>query len=154
SAPLLALFWWTSLNTNIPEIPPIIDKFRSIQAVVPPSEQRMYIVQPNQNYNNGLVGLQLAVARVARQEPDAERAMRDSADSAQRVRRELAATLPPDVEAHIEQRASDLLEQPIKNLDGLGLAGLRSGGASFCSAFTPLTRKFPFNRDAREEVSL
>ena len=35
-APLLALMWWTSQNTSI-DLPGVADKFKAVQAVVPPS---------------------------------------------------------------------------------------------------------------------
>ena len=60
-APLLALFWWTSLNTNI-ELPEVVTAFQSVRQVAPPSSESRYVVPANQNYNNGLVKLQASVA--------------------------------------------------------------------------------------------
>ncbi len=50
AAPLLALFWWTSQNTGIDSPPGIAEKFKPVQAVVPPSTVPQYIVSQNQPY--------------------------------------------------------------------------------------------------------
>jgi type VI secretion system protein ImpL len=152
-APLLALLWWTTQNTAV-DLPGVAEKFRAVHAVVPPSGVQQYIVPPNQNYNGGLLALQQSVERAARKEPDGERAMRDSAQSAKLAERQLATTLPPDPEARIQQRIDVLLQQPIDYLDALFGGDLRSGGARFCAAFNPLTTKFPFNPTAVAEVTL
>jgi type VI protein secretion system component VasK len=90
----------------------------------------------------------------ASKEPGGDAAVRTSAEGARLNRRQLASTFPADPEGHIEQRTDDLLEQPIKNLDGVGMEGLRAGGTSFCAAFKPLTDKFPFKPEAQPEVTL
>jgi type VI protein secretion system component VasK len=80
--------------------------------------------------------------------------MRDSAASATATTKQLSQTFPPEPEGHIDQRSEELLLQPIKNLEGLIGGDLRSGGAAFCTAFTALTNKFPFNPTATPEVTL
>ena len=152
-APLLALLWWTSQNTSV-DVPGVADKFRAVQAVVPPSNAQQYIVQANQNYNAGLMSLQQAVDRAANKDPSGEQATRDSAQSARLGTRQLTATFAPDPDGHIEQRTEELLLQPITYLEGLAGGDLRAGGARFCAAFNPLTNRFPFNPNAQAEVSL
>ncbi|HEX5432565.1 MAG TPA: ImcF-related family protein, partial [Bryobacteraceae bacterium] len=152
-APLLALFWWTSQNTAV-DLPGVADKFRAIQAISPASSVQQYIVAQNQNYNTGLLNLQQAVDRAANKVPNSDQATRDTASSATLTTRQLAATFPPDPEAHTDRRAEELLLQPIEYLNGLGAQDLRAGGAQFCTEFNPLTRKFPFNPTATAEVSL
>src|SRR5689334_7074690 len=142
-APLLALFWWTSQNTSV-DLPGVAEKFRAVQAVVPPSGAQQYIVASNQNYNGGLMNLQQAVDRAANKDPDGERATRDNAQSAKLGTRQLTSTFAPDPEAHMEQRTEELLLQPIIYLDGLAGGDLKNGGARFCAAFNALTNKFPF----------
>jgi type VI secretion system protein ImpL len=153
SAPLLALFWWVSQNTSV-DLPGVADKFKAVQAVVPPSGVQQYIVPPNQGYNASLMNLQQAVDKTVNKEPEGERATRDQAQSASLTTRQLAATFPPDPEAHVEARSQELLLQPITYLDGLAGGDLRAGGAAFCGAFAPLTSKFPFNSVAQPEVTL
>ncbi|MGH9591523.1 MAG: ImcF-related family protein, partial [Bryobacteraceae bacterium] len=152
NAPLLALFWWTSYNTGI-DLPDVADKFRAVHKVVPPSTEPLYNPPPAQPYTNGLVGLQASVEKAAT-DPGAASAVRSSADAALLIKRQLASTFPADPEGHIEQRTADLLEQPIKNLEGIGIGGLSAAGKNFCEAFGKLTGKFPFKADARTDVSL
>src|SRR5262249_48213996 len=97
--------------------------------------------------------LQLSVDRAARKEPEAERAVRDSAQTATLAERQLAATFPPDTEGRIDQRSDALLMQPIRYLDVLFGGDVKRDGASFCTAFTPLTKKFPFDPKAVPEVT-
>jgi type VI secretion system protein ImpL len=152
-APLLALFWWVSQNTAV-DLPGVSDKFKAVQAVVPPSQAQQYIVQQNQIYNASLMTLQQAVDRAANKDPAGDQAARDSAQSAKLTTRQLSATLPPDPDAHIEKRSEELLLQPITYLDGMGAEDLRAGGARVCAAFNALTNKFPFNPNATPEVTL
>jgi type VI secretion system protein ImpL len=151
NAPLLALFWWTSYNTGI-DLPGVADKFRAVHKVVPPSTEPLYNAPPAQPYTNGLMGLQASVANVA--SPGGDAAVKTSADAARLNQRQLASTFPSDPEAHIEQRTADLLEQPIKNLEGIGIGGLSAAGKNFCEAFGKLTGKFPFKVDAKTDVGL
>ncbi len=153
SAPLLALFWWTTQNTAI-DLPGVADKFRAVHAVSPPGGVQQYILPPNQNYNNGLIGLQGAVDRAAQKDPEGERTMRDSALNATTTTRQLASGFPPDPEARVDQRSTELLLQPITYLDGIGQSDISGAGQRFCLAFNGLTNKFPFNPTVQPEVSL
>jgi type VI protein secretion system component VasK len=151
SAPLLHLFHWVSRNTSV-DLPGVADKFKAVQTVVPPSEAEQYIVPPNQAYNGGLMNLQQAVEKAVN--AGGEAAVSDPAQAATLTTRQLAATFPPDPEAHIEARSQELLLQPITNLTDIGRVDLSAGGAAFCGAFAPLTNKFPFNSMAQPEVTL
>ncbi|MEO8026994.1 MAG: ImcF-related family protein, partial [Bryobacteraceae bacterium] len=152
SAPLLALMWWTSQNTAI-DLPKVADAFRSVQAVVPPAAIEQYIVPANQTYNGGLLKLQTSVDQAKGQkDPNLERQMKDDSTNAKTLTRQLASTFPIDAEAHLEQTVTALLLQPTDlpyvEPDANG------GGRRFCAAFDPMTKKFPFNKDAQPEVSL
>jgi len=80
--------WWTSQNTAI-DLPGVSDKFKAVQAVVPPSPAQQYIVQSNQSYNGGLMNLQQAVDRAANKDPSGEQSTRDNAQSARLTARQL-----------------------------------------------------------------
>jgi len=157
SAPLLNLFWWTSLNTCV-DVPGVKEKFQAPQAVVPCGNTPIYIVDPNRNYNGGLVSLQQAVDRAAdpsANKEDASRTMRDSASQATIAATTLGSNFMPDQEAQIDRRSLELLLQPIKNLDGQVASDLRGSGQSFCDAFNKATRgKFPFEPLAKDEAKL
>jgi type VI protein secretion system component VasK len=66
----------------------------------------------------------------------------------------LAQSFPNDLEAHLERQSLDLLLQPITNLDNIGIGDLNAAGKGVCDAFAQITRKFPFNRNASQDVSL
>jgi type VI secretion system protein ImpL len=157
SAPLLNLFWWTSQNTCV-DVPGVKEKFQAPQAVVPCGNTPIYIVDPNRNYNGGLVSLQQAVDRAAdpsANKEDAARTMRDSASQATIAATTLGSNFMPDQEAQIDRRSLELLLQPIKNLEGQVASDLKGSGASFCDAFNKATlRKFPFDPLAKDEAKL
>jgi type VI secretion system protein ImpL len=157
TAPLLALFWWTSQNTCV-DVPGVADKFRAPQMVVPCPSSRLYIVDANKGYNSSLQSLQQAVDRYAEpsaSKEEAARAMRDSAQSATSAARQLGASFPPDPDAQIDQRSQELLLQPIKYLDGMASSDLKGAGESFCTAFRQATlHKFPFDPQAGRDAEV
>ncbi len=152
-APLLALFWWVSQNTGLDSPPTVADRFKAVQAVVPPSTVPQYIVGPNQSYTNGLTSLQQDVGRAANNDPDGIRNWPNTALSATGITRQLAQNFPNDLEAHLEVRSLNLLLEPIKNLDDIGAGDLNAAGKGVCDAFAQLARKFPFKADATLEVT-
>jgi type VI protein secretion system component VasK len=66
----------------------------------------------------------------------------------------LAQSFPNDLEAHLEVRSLNLLLEPIKNLDDIGVGDLNAAGKGVCDAFAQLSKKFPFNADASVEVTM
>ena len=160
-APLLALFWWTSLNTNV-DIPEVTAAFQSVRQVVPPSSEARYVVPPNQNYNNGLMKLQGTIAQAAGMpngpDPAVAAATQSDAANAKLATRQLTATFPVDNETHLEAKVNDLMLEPITNVEalakGMGAAEINGKGRVLCSALNLITNKFPFNPVADPEVSL
>ena len=159
-APLLALFWWTSQNTNV-EIPEVVAAFQSVRQVVPPSSEPRFVVAANQNYNNGLVKLQSTIAQAAAMpngpDPAAAAATQSDAANAKLVTRQLTASFPVDSE-HLEAKVNDLMLEPITNAEalakGMGAAEINGKGKALCSAMNLVTSKFPFNPAADPEVTL
>ncbi|HXP85059.1 MAG TPA: ImcF-related family protein [Bryobacteraceae bacterium] len=153
SAPLLALFWWTSQNTAI-DLPGISDKFQPVQVVSPPGGAQQYILPANQNYNNSLIALQSAVQRAATApSPSQDPGWPPVKDAAVTSARQLASAFRPDPEGHVDQTSMDLLIQPT-DLDRLGQVDISAAGQRFCAAFNGLTSKFPFQSTAVPEVTL
>jgi type VI secretion system protein ImpL len=156
SAPLLALFWWTSQNTC--DVPGVADKFAAPQAVVPCSNAKKYVVGPNEPYNTGLLALQLAVDHAADPSANKEEAMRDmgqKALAALGLARGLSSGFTPDDDGKMHLRSAALLEQPIRYLDGMVSSDLKGAGVGFCDAFNKATfRKFPFDPLAKDEAKL
>jgi type VI secretion system protein ImpL len=160
-APLLALFWWTSLNTNI-DIPDVVTAFQSVRQVVPPSTEPRYVVNANQNYNNGLMKLQGTIAQAAGMptgpDPAVAAATQADAANAKLSTRQLTSTFPVDSETHLEAKVNDLMLEPITNAEalakGMGVAEINGKGRALCSALNLITNKFPFNPTSDPEVSL
>ena len=151
-APLLHLFAWVSDNTALDNLPDVVNRFRTVQALVPPGSQN-YISPAAQPYNQGLIALQSAVARYLGDKANGERPLKDSQESARNIAKGLAGTLPPDKEAQLEKPVSILLQEPITNLDSMA-PPVTGDGKSFCTAVSALTTKFPFNPLAQPEVTL
>ena len=161
SAPILALFWWTAQNTAI-DLPGVAAAFRAVHQVEPPSPVQQYVVAANQPYNNGLLKLQQTIDQAANMpngpDPAAEKATRDDAQNARQSTKQMSATFPVDPEGHVEAVVEDLMLKPITYAEGLakgmGAGDLNAKGAGFCQGFGPMTRKFPFNPSAQDEVTL
>jgi type VI secretion system protein ImpL len=159
-APLLCLMWWSSWNTAI-DLPGVAPAFASVQKVVPPQQQMMCIVSENTAYNNSLMKLQSSVDQASQSsppDPNVAAATLVDANSARTATQMLGNTFPIDQEVHLEKTVGDLLVQPITYaeslLKGLGAGQLNAAGAGFCNAFEPMRRKFPFNPEAQDEVTL
>jgi type VI secretion system protein ImpL len=146
--------WWTAANTGLPDLPKVTQAFQSVHKVVPPSQQEMYIVDPNRNYNSALITLQGSFERAGpNPNPAAFTQANNDAISARGVAQQLIATFPPDTEAQLDKDVARLLLQPIEGVNSLQ-PDVGGGARSFCAAWGPLTAKFPFNPTAQAEVSL
>ena len=148
---LLSLIFTASHNTNVAD-QQIAKYFQPTQAVVAPENTDKFIGQGNQNYVNGLVGLQGAVMQVAQtpvdpSNPTAFLPIQNAATAAHGAALQTSQAFDsttPETPAVLA-----LLQAPINNVDELvhaqGPKQANGAGQSFCSAFGPLTRKFPFS---------
>jgi type VI secretion system protein ImpL len=158
TAPILAVISWTSQNTAVNDMPEVKDAFRAAQQVEPPGA--VAYVPSVQPYNDSLQGLQSTISKAAdpSADPTAIKAAQDAADAARTATRRISSSLPPDHEGQVDSVIGSLMMEPIieadKKLRGVGADELNSAGGGFCSAFSPIARKFPFNPTAREEVTL
>ncbi|HEY3836685.1 MAG TPA: ImcF-related family protein [Bryobacteraceae bacterium] len=158
TAPILAVISWTSQNTAINDMPDVKDAFRAAQQVEPPGA--LAYVPSVQPYNDALQGLQSTISKAAEPnaDPNTVKTAQDAADTARAATRRISSGLPPDHAGQVDAVVGALLMEPIieadKKLRGVGADELNSAGGGFCSAFSPITRKFPFNPAAREEATL
>ncbi len=162
--PLMALFWMASQNTAVGS-PKVTEAFDSVQKVVPPSADTVQYVWPtNQEYMGSLASLQTSVSQLADMPPptapDPNRAMpvRQSADSARNVVKKMGYTFKIDPESHLEVITTKLLEDPITYADlltkGVGSVDINGKARQFCSIFSRISNKFPFDPAASTEASL
>jgi type VI secretion system protein ImpL len=157
TAPILALFSWTSQNTTV-ELPGVKEAFKAVQTVEPPTA--VAYVPSAQAYNDSLQNLQASIDKAveANSDPSGLKGVQDMADAARRETRKVASTLPADPEAHVEAVVGDLMMKPITDAErlikGHDADDLNRKGAGFCGSFGAITRKFPFNKDSREDATL
>lgn len=160
-APILALLWWTALNTSI-DLPGVAPAFRAVMVVEPTPAVQQYVVPPNQPYNNALLKLQATIDQAAKMQggpdPGAEKATRDDAQAAKQATKQMSASFPVDPDGHVEAIVEDLMLKPILYAEalakGIGAGDLNAKGAGFCAGFAPIYKKFPFNPATRDEATL
>jgi type VI secretion system protein ImpL len=163
NSPLLALFFTVSDNTAVSNSD-IAKEFQPAQALVAPGNPDKFVGQGNQTYMNGLIGLQAAVAQVAQapptgnpSDPSVVAPVVQASTQAHTAATQTAQAFNLDPQAHVDQTALELLQDPINAVDavvrGRGAAVVNGGGAGFCSAFNQLTGKYPFNPNATLEAN-
>ncbi len=152
NSPLLALFYTASHNTAVAN-PQIAKEFQPAQVVVAPGSADKFVGPGNQNYVNGLLGLQGAVAQAAQAplDPANQAALTPvitAATAAHTAASQTAQAFNLDPQGHVDQVVLALLQEPINSVDqvikGQGPKDVNAGGAGFCTAFAPLMTKFPF----------
>jgi type VI secretion system protein ImpL len=159
---LLELFSLVSVHTGVAS-PEISNAFQAPQAIVLPSFKPgdRLISQANQNYIQGLSGLEGAVNNLAnnpigQNDPTAAQPVLQAAESARQAAKGLSNTFNPNP-GGIDKTSSALLEAPIKSAEDLAAeAPLRAAGGgakAFCAQATALLSKFPFNPDAKIEAT-
>lgn len=158
---LLALMFTVSQNTAVPDAA-IAQEFQPAQALVPPDSGSRLMSQGNQNYINGLIGLQGAIAQLtqdstAASNPDAAQPVISAAISAHGAVAQTAQAFNVDAHAHVEQTVIGLLQAPISSVEdsvrGERPEQLNTVGRSFCSNFSAVTSKYPFSRNATIEAT-
>jgi type VI protein secretion system component VasK len=158
TAPILALFSWTSQNTAV-DVPGVKEAFRAVQQVEPPGA--VAYVPSAQPYNDSLQNLQASIEKwvEANADPNAAKPVQEMADAARKETRKISSTLPADPDAHVENVVGELMLKPIIDAERLAKppdpsVALNQAGAGFCQAFSPIVKKFPFNQSARDEATL
>lgn len=165
SSPLLSLFYTISHNTAVAN-PDIAKEFQPAQAVVPPDSSDKLISQGNSAYISGLVGLQGSISQVvpllsdpaAAKNPATVQPILAAAGQAHTAVSQMQAAFNIDQQAHVEQIAIRLLNDPITSTeDAAGRvagAGAKQDAAAFCAAFNGLMTKFPFSPNSTTEASV
>ncbi len=149
-SPLLALFYVVSKNTAVPN-PEISGAFQAPQSVVPPGNADQYIGTSNKAYVDSLLALTAAVNQAAAggADPAAAVPVNTAAAAAHLAAQQAAQGFHIDAKAHLDTASLELLEEPITQASalvrGLGPAQANAGGKGFCSAYSGLIAKAPFN---------
>ncbi|MGI4758267.1 MAG: ImcF-related family protein [Janthinobacterium lividum] len=152
SSPLLALVYTASRNTNVPD-PQISSAFQAAQALVPGSPDEVYIGSSNKAYVDSLLALDGALKQVAQSpnlgDPTTAAPVNTAAAAAQLAAQQAAQAFHVDSQARLDATVLALMQAPITNTEslvrGFGPAQLNAGARSFCSAFSAVFAKAPFN---------
>lgn len=157
---LLGLMCLASENTAMAEIDELKAPFQPVQHVTPPGCKDQYISQNNQQYMNGLIGLQTALESVRSQDPGdpAVGMTLQSASQAKMAARQLAQAFRIDKEGQVERMTQKLLEDPITYVEGLlgrlAPAQVNAGAKQMCADFAPLMRKYPFDPKSQVDATI
>ena len=153
NSPLLALVYTVSRNTSVPD-PQIANAFQAPQALVPGASADQYIGPSNKSYVDSLLALSGAISQVTQNpaganDPAAAMPISAAASAAQLAAQQSAQAFHIDPQAHVDAATLAFMEAPITSAEalvhGLGPAAANAGGKSFCSAFSALFAKVPFN---------
>ena len=158
---LLALLCVASENTAAAALEELKAPFQPVQFVTPPGCSSQYIGQSNQQYMNGLIGLQTALEGAGRATDPNDPAVASTlqfASQAKLAARQLAQGFRIDKEGKVEQMTQKLLEDPITYVEGLlgrlGPAQVNAGARQMCADFAPLMKKYPFDPNSTVDATI
>jgi type VI secretion system protein ImpL len=149
TSPMVKLFCLVSVHTQV-ENPSISEVFKPFHGFAAPASCSTALIGGgNQQYMQGLVGLQIGVDRIANApNPDNERLT--EGDAAKAAAMTTAQTL------NLGMKPAQLLKDPILYaealLKGVPAGAANSKGAGFCAEIRPLLGKYPFNTAATAEA--
>ncbi len=160
SSPLLALVYTASKNTNVPN-PQIASAFQAPQSLVPGGPEEVYIGTSNKSYVDALLGLNGAVKQASQSpnpnDPAAATPVNTAASAAQLSAQQASQAFHVDAQGGIDRVTLELLQAPITHVEalvrGLGPAQLNAGAKGFCSAYSAVFAKFPFNPKSAVQAS-
>jgi type VI secretion system protein ImpL len=160
SSPLLELFWFVSHNTNVP-LPQIADAFQPVLSVVPAGPPDQYILPSNQGYVQGLSKVEsqmnlLANSPTGAGDTNLITSTLSAVADANGAVGQLAQKFRVDPQSHVETVTQNLLTQPIVHVQTLLTTGakgpLNEAGRNFCSQFSRVAGRFPFNPNSGDDV--
>ena len=158
-SPILELFWLASQNTSMD--PDLAKFFQPVQSVVPASLQNQHVGPSNKPYVDALLNLKTSVDQCTQgpgANPDAcASQISASATNARTVTEQIAQSFAPDPAAHVGDAVKRLMLAPILDAQAViptpGQA-LNGKGPAFCSQFSALARKYPFNPNSSTQAAL
>jgi type VI secretion system protein ImpL len=161
-SPLLQLLALTAYHTAV-DTSEVRRTFQPVHAVMPPEVTDRFIVEANQSYVQGLVGLHAAMERASAEQGAARTAaLGDASSAAEQSRlqvRQLAQAFNVDAGAAIVgETVQRLMLAPLDDAERLARAApVAEAGAqasSFCTDFTPLMARYPFNVRGTSEATM
>jgi len=158
-SPLLELFCLVSQHTAV-ETPQIKNPFQPVQLVTAPNCEQLLIGEPNMAYMSALGNLSVLLEPIAAAPGAPSEAMKEqvlgSALQAKMITKQLQQKFQGDPQNAAQ--VQKLLEDPINYVEALirnsGPMELAGKGKLFCSQFSELTAKYPFNPNGKQEATL
>jgi len=161
-SPVLQVLATVARNTAV-DSTRIMPAFQPVHQATPPDVRDRFVSDPNQDWVGSIGDLgsnldQLAGATGA-QRDQAMGAASANADQARRTVRQLAQGFSVEGEARIAAaEVQRLMEAPIQLSEALitrlPAAQVNARGQAFCSVFTPVLARFPFDRTASAEAGM
>ncbi len=161
-SPLLAMLAIAARNTAVDSTSIISRAFQPVQVVTPGTVTDRYVSDGNAPYVQALAGLAAAVDGAANAPAGsgegAAQMASGSASQAKLAVNQIAVGFAIDTAAHVEGTVQQLMMAPITSVEGflknVGAGELNQAGARFCSAYTKVFNKYPFNPDASVDATL
>jgi type VI secretion system protein ImpL len=164
TSPLLELLYFVSHNTDAAP-PDVKSPFAPVQAVEPPGPPDKppdRYTEKTGDYIKGLSALQVAIHGLAQSpgapDPTQLAAASTASGAASTSVTAIITAAPVDSQFGNQQQVQRLLEEPIKNTDALlkrGPIDIANGsGKSYCSQFSAVATKYPFDPNSPQEASL
>ncbi len=161
-SPILQVLAVTARNTVV-DSARIAPAFQPVHQATPPEIRDRYISEANEEYMAGLVDLHAAMEQLA----DAGGASRDqamgdvssTAEQTRRSVRQMAQNFSVAGEAQpVASAVQSLMESPARLAESLvtrlPAAQVNARGESLCASFNPVLARYPFDRNASQEVDM
>jgi type VI secretion system protein ImpL len=164
TSPLLELLYFVSHNADAAP-PDVKAPFAPVQAVEPPGPPDKppdRYTEKTGDYIKGLSALQVAIHGLAQSpgapDPTLLAAAGTAAGTASTSVTAIITGAPVDSQFSNQEQVRRLLEEPIKNADALlkrGPIDIANGsGKTYCSQFSAVATKYPFDPNSLQEASL
>ncbi len=158
ASPLLAILGVVSRNTAVNQ-PAFAQPFQAPQSIVPPGNGPGLPTPVNPGYTDKLSAIEQAIKQMLAAPGTKDPAPVNAAvtPAFQTVSALRGGFQPPDPAGIADAATERLLTEPIHHAGDLAgkapIAGANGAGADFCKASSGVLGKFPFNPDAKEDVS-
>jgi type VI secretion system protein ImpL len=164
TSPLLELLYFVSHNADVAP-PDVKAPFAPVQAVEPPGPPDKppdRYTEKTGDYIKGLSALQVAIHGLAQSpgapDPTQLAAASTAAGAASTSVTTIITAAPVDSQFSNQEQVRRLLEEPIKSADALlkrGPIDIANGsGKTYCSQFSAVATKYPFDPNSLQEASL
>ncbi|CAN5819055.1 type VI secretion system membrane subunit TssM [soil metagenome] len=161
-SPLLQLLALAAFHTAV-DTSQVSRAFQPVHVVMPPGITDRFISEANQSYVQGLVGLHSAMERASAEQGAARTAALDeasgAADQSRLQVRQIAQAFNVDASAGpVGDAVQRLMLAPLDDAERLARAApsaeAGAQASSFCSQFSPVMAKYPFNTRGTTEATM